>query len=151
MNLKSGDKAPDFRLRNTNNDWIELNDLTKDSKLLVIFFPFAFSGTCTNELCTVRDNMKLYNAFNIKVVGISVDSYFTLKEFKRAHNLNFMLLSDFNKEAIEAYKVNFIYKGMKGVSKRSAFIINEQHIIKYAQVMDNADHTLNFKEIQSEL
>lgn len=151
MSIKAGDIAPNIRLRNTNNELVELNQLIKGGRLLVIFFPFAFSGTCTNELCPLRDNMKLYNAFKTTVVGISVDSYFTLKEFKKANNLNFLLLSDFNKKVTEAYGLKFIYKGMNGVSKRSAFIINEQQRVTYSQVLDSADETLDFKKIQSEL
>lgn len=151
MKLKTGDKAPNICLRDTNNELVELKYLIKDGKLLIIFFPFAFSGTCTNELCTVRDNMKLYNAFNTNVVGISVDSYFTLREFKKVNNLNFLLLSDFNKEISEAYNVNFTYKGMEGVSKRAAFIIDEQQKIKYLQVLDDADQQLDLKNIQSGL
>lgn len=151
MSLKAGDIAPNIRLRNTNNELVELNQLIKGGKLLVIFFPFAFSDTCTNQLYTLKDNMKVFNAFKTTVVGISVDSYFTLKEFKKANNLNFLLLSDFNKEVTEAYKVNFNYKGMKGVSKRSAFIINKQQRITYSQILDDADEILDFKKIQSEL
>lgn len=151
MSIKAGDIAPNIRLRNSNNELVELNQLIKGGRLLVIFFPFAFSGTCTNELCSLRDNMKLYNAFKTTVVGISVDSYFTLKEFKKANNLNFLLLSDFNKNVTEAYGLKFIYKGMNGVSKRSAFIINEQQRVTYSQVLDSADETLDFKKIQSEL
>lgn len=151
MNLKTGDLAPNFKLYDTKQELVELNDLLNNGKLLVIFFPFAFSGTCTGELCGIRDNMKLYNAFNTKVVGISIDSYFTLKEFKKANNLNFLLLSDFNKEVIEAYNVNSNYKGMKGVSKRAAFVINDEQKIIYSQVLDDAGQTLDYKKIQSTL
>lgn len=151
MKLKTGETAPNFSLLDTNNELVELKDLIAEGKLLIIFFPFAFSGTCTGELCGIRDNMKLYNAFKTRIVGISVDSHFTLKEFKKANNLNFMLLSDFNKEVIEAYNVNFNYKGMKGVSKRAAFIINVQQRITYSQVLDDAGQTLDFKKIQKEL
>ncbi len=95
--------------------------------------------------------MKLYDALDTKVVAISVDSHFTLNEFKKANNLKYMLLSDFNKEVIEAYNVNFEYKGMKGVSKRAAFIINENQMITYSEVLDDVEQTLDFKKIQAEL
>ncbi len=151
MKLNKGDKAPEIKLRDTNGDWINSKDLNKDSKLLVIFFPFAFSGTCTKEVCTLRDNMKLYNAFNTKVIGISVDSYFTLKEFKKVNNLNFLLLSDFNREIIEAYNVNFTLKGMKQIPRRAAFIISAEGTVQYSEIMEDANQGLNFKQIQNQL
>lgn len=152
MGLKRGDKAPVFTLQNTNGEKVDIDTLIEQGDVLLLFFPLAFTSTCTEELCSARDNMKLYNALNTTVVGISVDSFFTLKEFKKANNLNFMLLSDFNRKVSEKY--NCLYEdffGMKGVSKRAAFVIGEDGIVKYSEVLDDAGELPNFKEIQKSL
>jgi glutaredoxin-dependent peroxiredoxin len=150
--MKKGDKAPPFTLQNSEEKEISLDYLTEKEKALLLFFPLAFSKVCTEELCKVKDNMKMYNALNTNVAGISVDSFFTLKEFKKTYNLNFTLLSDFNKEV--SYKYNSFYDdyfGMKGVAKRAAFIINKNQIIEYAEILDDSDQLPDFKKIQKAL
>ncbi|MDZ7714950.1 MAG: redoxin domain-containing protein [Balneolaceae bacterium] len=153
IKLQAGDKTPEFRLQNTKGEHISLKDLlSQDPQVVLLFFPLAFSGTCTKELCTTRDNMKLYNSLNANIVGISIDSFFTLKEFKKAENLNFPLLSDFNKEASKAYGVlNHDFYGMRGVSKRSVFVINSDGIIKYVEVLDDDDKLPDFEALHSAL
>lgn len=151
MKLNTGDKAPEFTLNNTEGEAVTLQDL-KNSRgdTLLLFFPLAFSGVCTEEVCTLRDNMKLYNSLNATVAGISVDSFFTLKEFKKANNLNFPLLSDFNKEVSTNYGVLYEdFFGMMGVSKRSAFIVNGNGLITYAEVLDDSGKQPDFKAIQN--
>ena len=150
--MKKGDKAIDFTLKNSEGNDVTLSNVTKEGKVLLLFFPLAYTGVCTDEMCTMRDNMKLYNSLNASVFAISVDSFFTLKEFKKANNLNFTLLSDFNKEVSKAYNVLYQdFFGMKGVSKRSAFIINDQMDIEYAEVLEDAGNLPDFKSIQSVL
>lgn len=153
MKLNTGDKAPIFSLNNTEGDEVSLQDLkNRGGDTLLLFFPLAFSGVCTKEVCALRDNMKLYNSLDTTVVGISVDSFFTLKEFKKANNLNFPLLSDFNKEVSSNYGVLYEdFFGMKGVSKRSAFIVNSEGLITYAEVLDDSGKQPDFKEIQKRL
>lgn len=153
MKLTTGDKAPNFKLNNTEGEQISLEDLVKNGgDTLLLFFPLAFSSVCTDEVCTLRDNMKLYDSLDTAVAGISVDSFFTLKEFKKANNLNFPLLSDFNKEVSEKYGVLYEdFFGMKGVSKRSAFIINSEGVITYAEVLDDSSKQPDFKGIQKAL
>lgn len=154
MAINTGDKAPLFSLQNTSGEHVSLKSFLDDgeSDTLLLFFPLAFSGVCTDELCTVRDNMKLYNSLNADVIGISVDSFFTLKEFKKANNLNFTLLSDFNKEVSESYGVlDPDFFGMKGVSKRSAFVIGSDGIVKYGEVLDDAENQPDFRAIQKVL
>lgn len=154
MELNEGDTAPEFTLNNTSGDSVSLEDLKQRSSgdILLIFFPLAFSSVCTDELCTVRDNMKFYDSLNATVAGISVDSFFTLKEFKKANNLKFPLLSDFNKEVSEAYGALYEdYFGMKGVSKRSVFIIDAEGKIKYAEVLEDSGKLPDFKAIQKVL
>lgn len=152
MSLKVGDKAPNFVLQNTDGEEIELAGINRDQQVVILFFPLAFSSTCTDELCTTRDNMKLYNELNAKVVAISVDSFFTLKEFKKAQNLNFTLLSDFNKEVSDKYGALYKdYFGMKGVSKRAAFVINTEGKITYREVLEDSGRLPDFKSIHSAL
>ncbi|MFN9518834.1 MAG: redoxin domain-containing protein, partial [Bacteroidota bacterium] len=134
MTLKKGDKAPSFTLVNSDKKKVSLEDF-KGKNLIVHFFPASFTGVCTTQLCTVRDAIHLYSNDKAEVVAISVDLPHTLAKFKEDQNLNFQLLSDFNKEAIRAYGT--IYEewilGLKGVAKRSAFVIDGDGIIQYAE------------------
>lgn len=148
--MKIGDKAKNFTLKNSKAEEISLRELVKGGKIVLLFFPLAYTGVCTEEMCTVRDNMKLYNSLGTKIAAISVDSFFTLKEFKKANNLNFTLLSDFNKEVISDFGVyNPDFFGMKGVAKRAAFVINSDQVIEYAEVLEDAGKLPDFKAIQS--
>lgn len=148
--LSIGAPAPDFTLYNTEKQPIKLSDL-KGEKALLLFFPLAFTGVCTTELCNMRDNIANYNNANTKVFGISVDSPFTLGEFKKQQNLNFDLLSDFNAEVAGAYgaKYDDFVLGMKNVAKRSAFVIDEEGKIAYAEVLEDAGQLPNFEAIQN--
>src|SRR4051812_44868701 len=100
--VEIGHKAPEFSLYDTTKTMVSLADL-KGKNVLLLFFPLAFTSTCTTELCFVRDSISSYNNLNAKVFGISVDSAYTLAKFKHEQQLNFELLSDFNKEASIAY------------------------------------------------
>ncbi len=113
----------------------------------------AFTGTCTKELCSVRDNISQYNNSNAEVIGISVDSIYTLAKYKEEQQLNFTLLSDFNKEASTAYGSLYPTFGfdMQGVSKRSAFVIDKDGVVQYAEVLENASEIPNFEAIQKAL
>lgn len=144
-------RAPDFTLQNTEGQEINLSDF-QGQKVVLLFFPLAFSSTCTEELCIVRDNMKLYSALDAKVLGISVDSFFTLKAFKKAQNLKFTLLSDFNKEVSRKYDVLYDdYFGMKGVSKRATFVIDKQGTIRHREILKDSGELPDFKAIQRAL
>ena len=152
MALNIGDKAPQFTLFNTEKKEVSLEGFA-GSPLIILFFPLAFTSVCTAELCSVRDDIAFYNNANAKVVGISVDSLFTLGKFKEEQNLNFDLLSDFNKEVSSAYGAlyeNFVL-GMKGVSKRSAFVIDGSGIVRYAEVLENAGNVPSFENIKNTL
>jgi len=122
----------------------------KGQNILLLFFPAAFTGTCTKELCGVRDNISLYNGMNAKVFGISVDMVYSLAKYKEEQKINFPLLSDFNKEVSSTYGClydTFSY-GMKGVSKRSAFIIDKNGIVQYAEVLEKATDLPDFNAIR---
>lgn len=152
MSITKGQPAPNFKLYNTNKKEVELASL-KGKNVVLLFFPLAFTSVCTAELCSVRDNYTLYNSLNASVYGISVDSLFTLGKFKAEQNLNFDLLSDFNRTASNAYGSiydSFVF-GMSGVSKRSAFVIDKDGMVQYAEVLENAGEQPNFEAIKQTL
>ena len=150
MSLNLNDKAPDFKLFNTQKQEVNLADF-KGKNVVLLFFPLAFTSTCTAELCAIRDNYALYNNLNAVVYGISVDSLFVLGKFKEEQKLNFELLSDFNRDVSAAYGSlysDFIF-GMKGVSKRSAFILDKEGIIKYMEILETASRQPNYEAMQN--
>lgn len=150
--IKVGQTAPDFSLYDSEKNLFTLSD-QRGTNVLLLFFPLAFTSVCTAELCSVRDNPKMYEQLQVRPVGISVDSLYALKKFKEEQHLNFPLLSDFNKEVSILY--GSLYEtfgfGMRGVSKRSAFLIDEDGIVRYAEVLENAGLQPNFAEIQVKL
>lgn len=152
MALQKGDKAPDFKLFNSDKQEVSLSDY-KGKNVVILFFPLAFTGTCTAELCEMRDNISIYSNLNAEVLAISVDSLFTLEKYKAEQKLPFNLLSDFNKDTSVAYGSlyeNFVL-GMKGVSKRSAFVVDVDGNIQYAEVLEDAGKVPNFEAVQSAL
>lgn len=150
--MKIGDSIPDFTLTNTKGEKVTFSDIHKNGKTLILFFPLAFSSVCTAELCSIRDNLKLFKSLSTNIIAISVDSSFTLREFKRMNNLSFNLLSDFNKVVSKKFGVLYEdYYGMKGVSKRSAFVITREGVIEYAEILEDDSNLPNFKAIQEVL
>jgi peroxiredoxin len=152
MSITTGSTAPAFSLFASMNEQVSLSQFHGNKNVLLLFFPQAFTGVCTKELCGVRDDIARYQQMNAEVLGISVDSVFTLARFKEDQQLNFTLLSDFNKEASNAYGCiydSFTPMGMKGVSKRSAFVIDKAGIVQYAEVLDNAGEVPNFDAIHA--
>jgi peroxiredoxin len=149
MALQTGQPAPGFTLFDTDKNEVSLSHY-KGQNVLLLFFPMAFTSVCTAELCSVRDNIKMYEGFDAQPIGISVDSLFTLAKYKQEQDLNFPLLSDFNKEVSTAYGA--LYEqfgfGMRGVSKRAAFVINKEGIIEYAEVLENAGLQPDFDRIK---
>ena len=152
MSIAIGQAAPDFTLYDSEKNQVTLSH-QRGSNVVLLFFPLAFTSVCTAELCSVRDNMKIYEQLDVKPFGISVDSLHTLARYKAEQNLNFPLLSDFNKEVSKLY--GSIYEtfgyGMKGVSKRSAFLIDRDGVVQYAEVLDNAGLQPDFSAIQVKL
>ncbi|MBB6500828.1 redoxin domain-containing protein [Pedobacter cryoconitis] len=149
MALQTGDQAPDFKLFNSELKETSLADF-KGKKVVLQFFPMAFTGTCTTQLCTMRDSFGFYQGMNAEVLGISVDSPFTLAKFKEEQAYQFPLLSDFNKETSTAYGSiyeEFVFN-LKGVSKRAAFVIDEQGKIIYAEVLEVATDLPDFDAIK---
>lgn len=149
MALTPGQKAPDFKLFNTEKKEIALSDL-KGKNVILHFFPLAFTGVCTAQLCNMRDNLDYYTGHDAVVLGVSIDTIFTLEQFKKQQNYNFDLLSDFNKDVIKAYDMyipEFAF-GMKGVSKRGAVVIDKEGTIVYAEETANPGVQVNFDGIK---
>ena len=152
MKLKVGDKAPLFSLYSDEQESVSLADY-RGRNLVLLFFPLAFTGVCTTEMCTMRDTLAAYNELDADVVAVSVDSPFTLARFKAAERLNFPLLSDFNKEVSRQYGAlydTFAF-GMEGVSKRAAFVIDTEGVIRYAEVLESAGDEPDYSSIRETL
>lgn len=150
--IQIGQKAPDFTLFNTEKQAVTLSDL-KGKNVVLLFFPLAFTSTCTKELCGVRDDISNYANLDAVVLGISVDSLFTLGKFKEQEQINFDLLSDFNKTVSTAYQSiyeSFVFE-MQGVSKRSAFLIDKEGIIQYVEILENAGEIPNLDALKQHI
>ncbi len=149
MPLNIGDTAPDFTLFNTEKQAITLSSY-QGKNVVILFFPLAFTSTCTAELCGVRDDISNYGKMDAEILAISVDSPFTLGKFKEEQGLNFNLLSDFNKNVSQAY--DSLYESfvldMKGVSKRSAFLVDRQGVVRYAEVLEKASDVPNLDALK---
>jgi glutaredoxin-dependent peroxiredoxin len=152
MNLTIGQAAPEFTLYDTGKNKINLSDY-KGKNVLLLFFPQAFTGVCTKELCAVRDDIGRYSNINAEVIGISVDSVFTLNKYKEDQQYNFPLLSDFNKEVSALYGALYTewILDMKGVSKRAAFIVDKDGILAYTEVLESAGEMPDFTAINEKI
>jgi len=152
MELTIGQKAPDFKLFSSELKEISLSDYS-GKKVVLHFFPMAFTGVCTTQLCTMRDTFGYYSDMGVEVLAISVDSPFTLAKFKEENNYQFPLLSDFNKEVSQAYGAyydEFVFQ-LKGVAKRAAFVLDENQNILYAEVLESAGDLPDFDAIRKAL
>jgi peroxiredoxin len=149
MALEVGQQAPDFTLKSNKMEDVKLSGL-RGNKVLLLFVPLAFTGVCTKELCGMRDSLKEYEGLDCKVFGLSVDSPFALDAWAKEQGYQFPLLSDYNKET--ARKYDAIYEdlmGFKGVCKRSAFVIDRDGVLRYAEVLPDARNLPNFDAIKS--
>jgi peroxiredoxin len=155
MALKVGDKAPDFTLFNQDGEPVTLSSF-KGKKVVVLFFPAANTGVCTKEMCTFRDDLKIFENLNSQVLAISVDTHFALKMFAEKNNFSFPLLSDFNKKTIKDYDVvldvfvpgKFDYLG---TAKRAAFVLNEDGVIVHMEVLASPGDEPNYDSIKKAL
>ncbi len=152
MALQIGQKAPEISLYNSDKNKVNLSDFA-GKKVVLLFFPQAFSSICTTELSSVRDDIGNYEKVDAQILGISVDSVNSLNRFKQDQGYTFPLLSDFNKDVSRAYDA--IYENwvldMKGVSKRSAYVIDGEGIIQYAEVSESPADIPNFEAIKETL
>jgi peroxiredoxin len=149
MAAEVGTKAPDFTLPNQDREPVKLSEQTKSGPVVLAFFPAAFSGVCTKEMCTFRDTIGELNKMSAKILGISVDTFFALKAWADAQKLNFPLLSDFNKEVISQYGVvNPDMIGLKGIAKRAVFVIDKTGTIRHREVLEDARNEPDYGKVR---
>jgi len=152
MAAEVGSKAPNFSLVNGERETVKLSDATAAGNVVLAFFPGAFSGTCTKEMCAFRDSMSQLKGLNATVLGISTDTFFTLKAWGDQQKLGFPLLSDYNKEAIQAYGVvNPDMIGLKNIAKRAVFVIDKGGVIRYREVLDDARNEPDYDKLKQAL
>jgi len=155
MALSVGSEAPDFTLRQKTSDGFAshtLSDSFGHRPTVLLFFPFAFTSVCMSEMCSVRDSFHDFEALDARVLGISVDSPFTLEEMARKEQIPFPLLSDFNREVAPRYDVLYDeLLGLKGVAKRSAFVVGKDGRIAYAWSSDDPKNIPDFQELRRAL
>ncbi len=151
MSLTIGQQAPDFKLPDPDKKLHSLADY-KGKNVVLFFFPGAWTGVCTKEMCTVQENFNSYASMNAVPIGISVDSIFALGKFKEDQKLgDLILLSDVKKETIAAYDIvgNNFSVGYDGVARRATFVIDKEGILRYAEVLPAFGDFPNFEAIQN--
>ena len=143
-----GAQAPDFSLAPAPGpERVTLSGLRGDP-VVVLFFPLAFSRVCTAEMCQLAEDWSRWERVGAKVLGVSIDSPFVNRKFAEETGVPFPLLSDFNKEAASAYGVLYPeFHGMKGVSKRAAFVVDRKGTVTYAWVAEDSGLMPPFEEI----
>ena len=152
MSIDVGAKAPDFELPNEDREPVKLSEQLKSGPVVLAFFPAAFSSVCTTEMCKFRDSSSELNSVGAKVLGISVDTFFALKAWKDAEQLNFPLLSDFNKTVTAQYDVlNPDMIGLKGIAKRAVFVIGRDGVVKHREVLEDARNEPDYAAVKQAL
>ena len=160
MSLAVGTKAPDFSLSTKTVDGpkqIKLSDNFGKKNTLLLFFPMAFTGTCTTEMCEVSGGLSAYSGLNAAVYGISGDNPFAQEAWAQKEKITVPLLSDYEHQVAKAYDVMYdsflpqLNLGMAGVAKRAAFIIDKNGVIQYAESNDDAKQLPNFDKIKAKL
>ena len=152
MAVDVGSKAPDFTLVNQDRETVKLSEQIGSGSIVLAFFPGAFSGTCTKEMCTLRDLMSQLNGLGARVYGISTDTFFALKVWGDQQKLGFPLLSDYNKEAIKAYDVvNPDMIGLKNIAKRAVIVIDRAGVVRYREALDDARNEPDYEKLKDAL
>jgi peroxiredoxin len=151
MSVDVGSPAPDFTLPNQDRETVTLRE-SRGRPVVLAFFPAAFSSVCANELCTLRDGLARLNSANAHVFGVSVDTPFALKAFQADQKITFPLLSDFNKQMIRDYGVfNEDMIGLKGIAKRAVFVLDEDGIVRYREVLEDARNEPDYQKVYAAL
>ena len=149
MAAQVGDSAPRFSLKNSNMEDVSLGDFS-GKNVVLLFVPLAFTGICTQELCDISAGINTYDELGAQVLGICVDTPFSLKAWAEKEGISIPLLSDFNKEISAAYGAQFAdLLGLKGVAKRSAFVVDGEGTIRYASVSDDPTVLPDFEAIKA--
>jgi peroxiredoxin len=152
MAVDVGAKAPDFTHPNQDNQPVTLSEQLKKGPVLLAFFPAAFSGVCTTEMCKFRDSAPELNQVKAQVLGVSVDTFFALKAWADSQKLTFPLLSDFNKTVTRQYGVlNPDMIGMKDIAKRAVFVIDSQGVVRHREVLEDARNEPDYSKITQAL
>ena len=153
MALGPGDRAPDFSLPPAPGpDLVTLSSFRGERNVVLLFFPLAFSSVCTDEMCRVAEDWSEWQDLDAQIIALSADSTFVVRKFAEETGAPFPIVSDFNKEAMTAYDVMYDdYFGLRGVAKRSVFVIDRQGIIRYAWVDETSDLLPNFDEVRAAL
>ena len=160
MALTVGTKAPDFSLASKTADGpkqIKLSENFGRTNTLLLFFPMAFTGTCTTEMCGISNGLREYTALNASVYGISGDNPFAQEAWAKKESITVPLLSDYEHKIAKQYDVMYdsflpqMNLGMGGVPKRSAFIVDRAGVIQYAESNDDARELPNFDKIKAKL
>ena len=151
MAVEVGQQAPDFKLYDADRKERSLGEF-RGKNVVLAFYPGAFTGVCTTEVCTFRDRMDGLNSLNAQVLGISVDGAFAQKVFSDQNNLNFPLLSDFQRQTVSDYGVTLPnFAGMEGyvASKRAVFVVDKEGVIRYAWTGPNPGVEPDYDEVQA--
>ena len=155
MALAIGTQAPEFTLKSKTEDGLKdfsLSDHKGKDNVVLLFFPFAFTSVCVEEMCIMRDRLAQFSELDAAVYGISVDNPFAQEVMAKQDNINFPLLSDFNKVVSESYGVLYEdFIGYKGVAKRSAFVVNKEGEIIFASSSDDPKQMPDFDAIEQAL
>jgi peroxiredoxin (alkyl hydroperoxide reductase subunit C) len=133
MPIEVGTEAPDFVLRDQNNQEVRLSDFRGVRNVLLVFYPLAFTGTCQGELCLVRDNLGDFVNDNVQVLTVSIDSPFSHKVWAEQQGYQFPLLADFWPHG-EVARTYGVFDEQRGFANRGTFIIDKQGIIRYAEM-----------------
>ncbi|MDE2697960.1 MAG: redoxin domain-containing protein [Gemmatimonadota bacterium] len=153
MGITVGDQAPDFTLKSKSGDDmndISLSDYRDNKNVVILFFPLAYTGVCTDEMCSVSSGLADYDALDAQVLGISVDSPFAQEAWAEKEGITIPLLSDFDKEVSAAYGSQFEdLIGFKGVAKRSAFVVDKSGVVRFASVSDDPTELPDFDAIKA--
>ena len=160
MALKVGDKAPDFELSTKTSEGpkkLKLSGNLGQKNTVLLFFPMAFTGVCTKEMCDVSQGLNAYTSLNAEVWGISGDNPFAQEAWAQKEKITVPLLSDYEHKAAQAYGVAYdsflpqLNLGMAGVPKRSAFVIDRKGVVQYAESSDDPKQLPNFDAIKQAL
>ena len=147
-----GDKGPDFELPSTVGERIKLSEQLNKGPVVLVFYPLDWSPVCTKELCTLQDGFTEFEELGVKVLAISVDSIFSHHAWAEEMDITFPLLSDFNREVIRLYSV--IHEeilGLKGIAKRSVFILDREGTVRYRWVSEDPAQLPNMEEVRENL
>jgi peroxiredoxin len=153
MSVEIGQKPPDFQLFDQDKKLRTLKEF-QGRKVVLVFFPGAFTSVCTKEMCTFRDSMQTLNGLNAQVVGTCVNDPFTNKAFSEANKLQFPILSDYGREVVRKFNVfHDDFSGLKGytAAKRSVLVLDDKGMVRYRWVSEDPGRQPDYDEIKNAL